>query len=287
MFVYTKNTKLDKLELSAKTCLYLKKAGIATIVDFLDCPLSQLFSIKNIGVVRKNEIINCLYWLNQSKNVSFKCIDNNDSSFIGLDGKRYYDVLLEDIITDDEIKVCFNKYNINQLSQLLRLKNDNIVLINNEKESYEKYVMQIIDDICLIPYEYKMKDKYLKESDLYFIRFIKEFSSLKRFDYYALSELIIPIREEYLKKNIVTIDKNAFYFDDKFISIIYNLDYIKSYFKLYIIEKLNELNKELNYQVIFDYLPRYFANKGFLDLCLSELLNDRLIKIENSVYVII
>ena len=39
--------------------------------------------------------------------------------------------------------------------------------------------------------------------------------------------------------------------------------------------------------MIFDYLPRYFANKGFLDLRLSELLNDKIIKIENSVYVII
>lgn len=144
----TRLDSVDKLNLSTRSHNVLRRANINTIGSLIDFPQEDLMTFKNMGAKSAAEIIAALkeieiIEIDATSGNSSNCDESQaESQFMGVDGKMYYDIPVEELGLSKRPYNCVKNAGISYFSQLQAMSESEL---NDLPSMGNKSVSEILD----------------------------------------------------------------------------------------------------------------------------------------------
>lgn len=258
---YNKNQMIQNLEVSIRSKNALQLQGIQTVEDLLDYGEENLHNIRNLGKKSMDELLGIFNSFKKKYNLL-----NKKNFFLNEEQKKYIDYEVNELELSVRSKNALKKENINFLSQILKLSQEEIEKIKNLGEKSKVEILTFQKEVILE----EDKDEYSQE----FVNFIQNFEK----DY---SEVIVLSQKIVDKIHLIFLqeknDSNFSTKDSKFLIKILSIESIRKDFKNNILEniKLHEFGCSLD--TIINSIPLKIDE--LRDDLLIELLEERKIEI--------
>lgn len=160
---YNKSDLIQDLEISIRSKNALQSENIKTVEDLLNYSEKKLYNIQNLG---KKSIDELLEIMNSFKK-KYSCL-NQKKFFVSREQKKYVDYEIDELELSVRSKNALKRENINFLSQILILSEDEIEKIKNLGEKSKVEISNFQKEIVLE--EANENDEYSQE----FKEFIEE-----------------------------------------------------------------------------------------------------------------
>lgn len=276
---------ISNLNLSTRSYNALRRKGIDTINDLLNCSKEDILKIRNLGEKSLGEIFCIIDELNNSKTLIYSQINTKEprhiKSFIGFDGYKYNDIPIEDLNLSVRSFNCLRTANINYYSELVLKNADELINIPNMGSKSLLELEIVKSNMPLTLFSHIEDNKYITVENICgnIFELINEKFHVNPAQ---LFEILTPVCSRYVgdKGNNTDI---LFCFKDKiFLKNIYELDYIQNVFEEYILNIIKESIYGCEENYILGEMPTYFNNVEFVNVLLNNLLSGNKIEFFNN-----
>lgn len=282
---YTYTDPINNLNLSTRVYNALKREGIDTINDLLNCPKEDILKFKNLGKKSLEEIFYIIDELNNNKALIYSEINTKEprqiKSFIGFDGHKYNDIPIEELNLSVRAFNCLKTKKINYYSELLLKSTDELIDIPRMGNKSLLELENIKRNTALTLFSDIEDNKYITTETICssIFRLINEKFNVNPAQ---LFEMLRPVCSRYVedKENITDI---LLCLNDKiFLKNVYGVKYIQMVFKEYIFSIIKESIYGCEENYILEKMPLYFNNVDFVNLLLNDLLSNNEIELFNT-----
>ncbi len=271
---------LQHLNFSRRTYNALKRAGIESFQELITYPQNELLKIKNLGQKSLNEIISFIDEVHNGKQIICSSISTQQLKiFLGLDGKKYNDILLEDLNLSVRAYNCLKSANINYYSDLIFKDDDDLISITNMGKKSLLEIEYIKNNTVLTIFNDVEENKITPDSIInVFFSSINEKFNINPVLFF---EKLRPTCKLFLEETSITDLPNCL--DDKsFLNNVYSLKFIHDIFKEYILSIIKKHIYGCDDNYFVENMPVYFNNFSFVNDLLNELYNENKIELFND-----
>ncbi len=283
--LYHYTDPISNLSLSTRGYNALKREGIDTINDLINCPKENILKFKNLGKKSLDEIFSIIDELNKNKALIYSEISTKEprqiSFFISSDGHKYNDIPIEDLNLSVRALNCLKTAKINYYSELLLKSADELIDIPNMGKKSLLELENIKINTPLTLFNDTEDNKYITPNTICSSIFTV-ISEIHNVNPAQLFENLLPVCTSYIKDKGNITDVSLCLKDKNFIKNIYEVNYTQHVFEEYVLNiiKGNFYGCEENY--ILEKMPLYFNNVEFIDVLINNLLIKNAIEIFNT-----
>ncbi|ABR48303.1 RNA polymerase, alpha subunit domain protein [Alkaliphilus metalliredigens QYMF] len=294
MHSHNYSDSISTLNLSTRSYNTLRREGIHTTNDLLNCSKDDIINFRSVGVKSLEEIVNAIDSLNKyklemySENMLNK--KRNHKTFVGHDGLKYIDIAIENLNLSVRAFNCLKSTSVDYYSQLIDVLDEELIAIPNmgrktllELEHIKKTVQ---------PTKY-VEDNKGPQTDIEDIG-CKIFASISEkinIKPKKLFEIFKQVYSNYIIEKDVTLDIKDILKDKIFMKTLYENEYMKSVINDYVLNIIRENNYGCDENYLFDRIPYCFKFREIMNESLNDLLirndidllyDDRFVAIYNS-----
>jgi hypothetical protein len=273
-------TLLKTLNFSTRTYNALIQNKIKTVEQLINYPQNELIKIKNLGQKSLLEIISFMNNVNKSDYIPVPLIKTQKPKFfLNLDGKKYEDILLEDMNLSVRTYNCLKSANINYYSDLIFKETYDLINISNMGRKSMLEIENFKKNTVLTIYNDMEDDKITPDSLINFL-----FSSINEkfiINPVLFFEKLRPICTLFWDENKI-IDLPNCLNDNSFLKNVYSIKFIHDIFKEYILSIIKKYIYGCNDNDLVQNMPAYFNNFSFVNDLLNELYKENKIELFND-----
>lgn len=268
---YNKSDLIQDLEISIRSKNALQAESIKTVEDLLNYSEKKLYNIQNLG---KKSIDELLEIMNSFKK-KYSCL-NQKKFFVSREQKKYVDYEIDELELSVRSKNALKRENINFLSQILILSEDEIEKIKNLGEKSKVEISNFQKEIVLE--EANENDEYSQEFKEFIEELEKDYSEIIFLSQKIVDEIHLIFLQEKNSSNLSTKDS-------EFLIKILSIENIRENFKNNILENIKLYDFGCSLDMIINSVPLKIDK--LRDDLLIELLEERKIEIlDTNKYII-
>lgn len=283
MLIYGGLDTIDVLGLSTRSHNALRRAKIVTIQDLLNFSGEDMGNIKFLGQKSLSEILAVIDNL-QSETIVIESgkisqLHQSTQSFIGLDGKKYYDMALEKLDLSVRAFNCLKNAGVNHFSELILKTSADLIDIPNMGKGTLGELLQVQANTKLSPCD-ELEDDFTHESVCHAL--FMQLNEKINVNAPKIFNVITPICKKYLDENIDIQDTFNCLNDKVFMQSIYESDYIQEILKTYILNILENHIYGCSQDSISENMPTYFDNSNLIEKIIEYLTSHNKIELFNN-----
>lgn len=289
----SESDSIEVLNLSTRVYQSLKRNKINTIKDLLSVDKDKFITFKNLGGKSLEEIYAVLNKIREKEINIVDVLDNQETiasknktrpTFIFTDGKRYYDILIDELPLSVRSMNCLKKENINYFSNIMSKTEEEFLDIANMGKKSIQEILTIVHSTRLTLATNDIDSEDNLSEQLYNKIFVALKDTLK-LDAIQLYENIIQQLKLYLKNITFNFDVDICIRDSNLLNIIQNNDYIQEQYKEFIFNTISSHLYGCNEEFIYEITPCILKEKTFLlNILLNLCIQNKIIE-TNAVYV--
>jgi DNA-binding CsgD family transcriptional regulator len=287
--LYDYSEQINNLNLSTRSYNTLKREGIDTIIDLLKCSKKDILEFRGLGNKSLNEIFYIIDELNNKKEFidyeSKTKVPSQKKTFIHFDGHKYYDIPLEDMKLTVRAFNCLKAAKLNYYSELIYKSADELIAIPNMGK---KSLLEVESVKCNISLKLSSdtEDNQNITTEIIARNIFESISKKINVNPVRLYQKLTPICLVYMENKEYNEDSLLVLEDKNFLKYLYELDYIQTLLKEYILSIIKNSIYGCDKSNILENMPIYFNNSSFVNFLLNELLIDNKIQLfENDKYI--
>ena len=252
------------------------RVGIYSIGDLLSCSKEDISGIRQLGIKSIEEITCVIDELNTYKeDIYFESKGthiNNQKTFIGNDGQKYFDVEIELCLSVRTCN-CLKSYGIEYYSQLVNKLAEELIEIPNMGQKSLKEIEEKRTNFQpeLFSEDDNEVNSELGEANYRLFSAITEKFSIKPKEFF---ESFVTTYRMYMEENEIKCNCDIL-LDKCFIKCLYKDEYVNAFMKQYIHELIMENQYGCDEEYLLSMMPDYIKSLDNLYDSLNDLLDSK------------